>query len=87
MTRYAVCCFCSEPGTRPINAFGCVFWLLVVFRPRSARVAMVTGVDSSARKRGRRHRVKWGRNNFLNVQEPNWNFNPLSQAPANKAHA
>lgn len=36
---------------------------------------------------GGRPRVKWGRNNFLNVQEPNWNFNPLSQAPANKAHS
>lgn len=35
----------------------------------------------------KRPRVKWGRNNFLNVQEPNWSCNPLSRAPANKAHS
>ena len=44
--------------------------------PSRAHVAMATG-PFLWRGGGRRY-VKWGRNNFSNVQEPNWNSNPLS---------
>lgn len=60
--------------------------LAQLVRPRAPYVSMVTR-PTLQWERGRFGCVKWGRNNFLNVQEPNWNFNPLSQAPANKAHA